>query len=147
MLKPPRSRANLRARLRTSIGVKPAESSTNKLSFSFSVAMVREIRAQSSSSRLAVRILVWSTRLNDANIRIIICSEGISKLNTRTGFSSDSMAFSHKFIANVVLCTQISCAIKLCRSGTVKSKTCFEPRYSIAVISSQYTDERAMWRR
>ena len=33
----------------------------------------------------------------------MICSEGISKLNTNTGFSSDIMAFSTKFIAKVVL--------------------------------------------
>ena len=47
--------------------------------------------------------MVWSTRLNDANIRIMICSEGISRLKTSTGLSSAIMAFSIKFMAKVVL--------------------------------------------
>ena len=33
----------------------------------------------------------------------MICSDGISRLNTSTGFVSAIMAFSHKFMANVVL--------------------------------------------
>ena len=65
--------------------------------------MVLEIRAQSSSSSWPVRILVWSTRESDANIRIMIWSPGISRLKISTGFSCIIAAFSARFIAKVVL--------------------------------------------
>ena len=67
------------------------------------IPMVPEMRAQSSSSSCPVRILVWSTRDSDARERIMICSEGISRLKIRTGLSCNIAAFSTRFIANVVL--------------------------------------------
>ncbi len=65
--------------------------------------MVPEIRAQSSSSSWPVRMRVWSTRDSEARERIMICSEGISRLKIKTGLSCNIAAFSTRFIAKVVL--------------------------------------------
>ncbi|CSI84408.1 Uncharacterised protein [Vibrio cholerae] len=47
--------------------------------------------------------MVWSTRDNEASIRIMICSAGISSEKISTGLSCSIAAFSHRFIAKVVL--------------------------------------------
>ena len=98
----PCSRTIRRARVRISIGDRPAVSSINSLrSLSMLTAEVR--RGQSSSSRRPERTLVWSMRPSEDSIRMISDSPGISSENTSTALSLRITAFSTRFMAKVVL--------------------------------------------
>ncbi len=65
--------------------------------------MVEEIRASLHHPTDPYGSWFGLRETRDANIRIINCSAGISNEKIKTGLSCCIAAFSHKFIAKVVL--------------------------------------------
>ncbi len=61
------------------------------------------MRGQSSCSRRPERIAPWLMRPRDDSIRMTMESAGISMENTSTGLWALRAAFSHRFMAKVVL--------------------------------------------
>ena len=94
--------ADLCERVRTSVGDSPAESSIKSLQLFLRILLATERLSQSRSSNAPVLRRVASIPPIEANERINNDCEGISILNTSTGFSPWIAACSAIFIATVV---------------------------------------------